>query len=228
MPVTAMMAVKREMSQLFNDTGEVVPVTILSVEPATVVQVRTIENDGYAAAQLGSGKIALKNVSKPLVGHFKKAQTEPKRLLHEVPLVKDSKAKAGDVIKVSDVFKVGDWVDVVGLTKGRGFQGGMKRHGFSGGPAAHGTKFMREPGSSGTNTSVAHVLPGKRMAGHMGVERVTVRNLLVAKINDKDGLIYVRGAVPGFSGGFVEVRQARAKRARKVDRTIRKQAQTKG
>lgn len=222
------MAVKREMSQLFNDTGEVVPVTILSVEPATVVQVRTVETDGYSAAQLGSGKIALKNVSKPLVGHFKKAQIEPKRLLREVPLAKDSKAKVGDVIKVSDVFKAGDWVDVIGITKGRGYQGGVKRHGFAGGPAAHGTKFMREPGSSGTNTSVAHVLPGKRMAGHMGVERVTVRNLLVAKVNEKDGLIYVRGAVPGFSGGIVEVRKAKAKRARKADRTIRKQAQTKG
>ncbi|CAG0967935.1 50S ribosomal protein L3 [Planctomycetaceae bacterium] len=224
MPVTAMMAVKREMSQLFKDNGEVVPVTILSVDPATVIQVRTQEDDGYSAAQIGTGKIALKNVSKPLIGHFKKAQVEPKRLLHEVPLAKDSKAKAGDVIKVSDVFKTGDWVDVVGLSKGRGYQGGVKRHGFKGGPAAHGTKFMREPGSSGTNTSVAHVLPGKRMAGHMGVERKTVRNLLVAKVNEKDGLIYVRGAVPGFNGAWVEVRQARAKRAVKVDRTIRKQA----
>jgi len=227
MPITAMMAVKREMSQLFKDTGEVMPVTILSVEPATVVQVRTVENDGYSAAQIGTGKIALKNVTKPLVGHFKKAQVEPKRLLHEVPLAKDSKAKTGDVIKVSDVFKAGDWVDVVGISKGRGYQGGVKRHGFKGGPAAHGTKFMREPGSSGTNTSVAHVLPGKRMAGHMGVERKTVRNLLVAKVNEKDGLIYVRGAVPGFAGNFVEVRKARAKRARKVDRTIRKQAAAK-
>lgn len=224
MPVTALIGIKREMSQLFKADGEIVPVTILSVEPCTVTQIKTAENDGYSAAQVATGAIRLKNVSKPLKGHFKKAQVEPRRRLREVPLAKDSKAKVGDVIKVSDVFKEGEWVDVIGTSKGRGYQGGVKRHGFAGGPAAHGTKFMREPGSSGTNTSVAHVLPGKRMAGHYGVERKTVRNLLVAKVNDKDNLLYVRGAVPGFYGAWIQVRKAKAKRMPKPDRALRKQA----
>lgn len=217
-----MIGLKREMSQVFKADGEIVPVTILSVEPCTVVQVKTAENDGYAAAQIGSGAIRLINVSKPVKGHYKKAQVEPKRRLREVPIAKGATPKAGDVIKVGDVFKEGDWVDVIGFSKGRGFQGGVKRHGFSGGPAAHGTKFMREPGSSGTNTAVAHVLPGKRMAGHYGVERTTIRNLLVARVNDKDNLLYVRGAVPGFNGAWIEVRKAKAKQMPKADRALRK------
>jgi len=164
MTVTALLGLKGEMSQIFRDDGEILPVTILQVGPCTVTQVKTPETDGYNAVQLGYGAIKASRVKNPLKGHFKKANTEARRTLKEVRLKDKPAVKAGDIIKVGDVFKQGDWVDVIGMTKGRGFQGGVKRYGFYGGPGGHGTKFMREPGSSGTNTSVAHVLKGKRMA----------------------------------------------------------------
>lgn len=224
MSVTQLFGSKREMSQLFEDDGTVVPVTIVEIGPCAVTQVKTAENDGYNAVQLGTGDIRLKRVSKPLRGHFKKAGVEPRRTVREVRMAEAPTSKAGDVIKAADVFKQGDWVDVIGTSKGRGFQGGVKRHGFAGGPAAHGTKNMREPGSSGTNTAIAHVRKGKRMAGHMGVDRITVRNLLVARVDAERNLLFLRGAVPGYNGAFIAVRKAKAKRAPKADRALRKQA----
>jgi len=222
MSVTQLLGTKREMSQFFNDDGTVVPVTIVEVGPCTVVQVKTAENDGYDAVQIGYGDIRLSRVSKPMKGHFKKAGVEPRRRLLEQRLTVPATSKAGDVIKVADIFKQGDWIDVVGTSKGRGFQGGVKRHGFGGGPAAHGTKNMREPGSSGSNTNIGYVRKGKRMAGHMGVERITVRNLFVARVDEARNLIFVRGAVPGFNGAAVTVRKARAKTFAKADRALRK------
>ncbi|MBX3459562.1 MAG: 50S ribosomal protein L3 [Planctomycetes bacterium] len=213
---------KREMSQLFKDDGSVVPVTILEVGPCTVTQVKDTENDGYFAVQIGFGDIKLSSVRKPQKGHYKKAGVEPRRRLREVRLEKAAELKAGDVVKVSDVFKEGEWVDVCGTTKGRGYQGGIKRHGFNSGPRGHGTKNMREPGSVGTNTAIAHVLKGKRMPGHLGVEKVTVRNLLVARVDDTRNLLYVRGAVPGYNGADIVVRKAKAKRFAKADRALRK------
>lgn len=224
MSVTQLIGNKREMSQLFNDDGTVVPVTIVEVGPCVVTQVKTVENDGYDAVQIGFGDIKLSRVGKPARGHFKKAGVEPRRRLQEVKLAAAATNKAGDVIKVADVFKQGDWVDVVGKNKGRGFQGGVKRHGFGGGPLAHGTKFMREPGSSGTNTNIAHVRKGKRMAGHMGCERITVRNLLVARVDEKRNLLFLRGAVPGYNGAAITVRKAKAKTYAKADRALRKAA----
>lgn len=224
MSVTQLIGTKREMSQLFNDDGTLVPVTIVEVGPCTVTQVKNVENDGYDAVQIGLGEIKLSRVSKPLKGHFKKAGVEPRRRLQEVKLAAPATNKAGDVIKVGDVFKQGDWVDVIGTTKGRGYQGGVKRHGFAGGPAAHGTKNMREPGSSGTNTNIGYVRKGKRMAGHMGVERVTVRNLLVARVDADRNLVFLRGAVPGFNGAAITLRKAKAKTFAKADRALRKAA----
>ncbi|MBX3475309.1 MAG: 50S ribosomal protein L3 [Planctomycetes bacterium] len=224
MSLTQLIGTKREMSQIFNDDGTVVPVTIVEVGPCTVTQVKTSENDGYDAVQIGYGDIRLSRVSKPLKGHFKKAGVEPRRRLQEIKLSAAATQKAGDVVKVAEVFKQGDWVDVIGTSKGRGFQGGVKRHGFGGGPAAHGTKNMREPGSSGTNTNIGYVRKGKRMAGHMGVERITVRNLLVARVDGERNLIFLRGAVPGFNGAFITVRKAKAKTFAKADRALRKAA----
>lgn len=224
MSVNQLIGLKREMSQLFNDDGTVVPVTIVELGPCTVTLVKTTKVDGYDAVQLGFGAIRLKRVSKPMRGKFKKAGIEPLRRLQEVRLDKAASSKQGDIIKATDVFKQGDWVDVIGTTKGRGFQGGVKRYGFGGGPAAHGTKFMREPGSSGTNTNIAHVRKGKRMAGHLGVEQVTVRNLLVARVDEARNLLFLRGAVPGFNGAAITVRKAKAKRFAKADRAMRKQA----
>ncbi len=222
MSLTTLLGTKREMSQIFNDDGTLVPVTIVEVGPCVVTQVKDTENHGYDAVQLGYGDVKLARVSKPEKGHFRKAGVEPRRYLREVRLAAPAASKVGDVLKVADVFKAGDWVDVVGLTKGRGFQGGMKRHGFGGGPAAHGTKNMREPGSSGTNTNIGYVRKGKRMAGHMGVERRTMRNLLVAKVDEKRNLVFLRGAVPGYNGAFVTVRKATAKTYAKADRALRK------
>ena len=222
MPVTMLLGTKKEMSQLFADDGKVTPVTILEVGPCPVVQVKNVEDDGYDAVQLGFGAIRLKRVSKPLKGHFKRAGVEPTRRLHELRLKAPAEQEEGDVIKVGDVFKVGDWIDVVGRSKGRGFQGGIKRHGFRCGPRSHGSKNKRMLGSTGAATSIARVIKGTRMPGHMGDRRITTRNLLVAKVDEEKNLIYVRGSVPGFNGAAVVIRQAVAKRARKVDRALRK------
>lgn len=222
MSVTALIGCKREMSQIFKDDGTVVPVTILELGPCTVAQVKTADNDGYDAVQIGFGDIRLSRVSKPVKGHWKKAGAEPRRRSKEVRLAAPSELKAGEVLKVSDVFKEGDWVDVIGNTKGRGFQGGIKRHNFNSGPRAHGTKNVREPGSTGSATTIARVLKGKRMPGQLGNTRVTIRNLLVARVDAERNLLYVRGAVPGYNGTNIEVRIAKAKRAAKADRALRK------
>lgn len=222
MSVYKLLGTKREMSQIFKDDGEIVPVTILEVGPCTVAQVKTEKPDGYNALQLGFGKIKLTSVTKPEKGHFKKAGVEPTRKLGEVRLEKAPEHKVGDVLKAGDVFKEGDWVDVTGHSKGRGFQGGIKRHGFQSGPRGHGTKNMREIGSVGTNTAIAHVRKGKRMPGHMGTNQVTVRNLQVARVDSERNLVYVRGAVPGHNGADVLIRKAKAKRMPKPDRALRK------
>jgi large subunit ribosomal protein L3 len=223
MSVKTLLGTKREMSQFFRQDGTIVPVTILEVGPCTVAQVKTTDNDGYDAVQIGYGDIKLNRVKKPLKGHWKKAGAEPRRRLREVRLSAAATQKPGDVIKVADVFKEGDFVDVSGLTKGRGYQGGIKRHGFKGSlSSSHGSKNVREPGSSGTNTAVGHVLKGKRMAGHYGVEKVTVRNLLVARVDAAKNLLFVNGAVPGFNGAEILICQAKAKRPKKADRALRK------
>jgi large subunit ribosomal protein L3 len=222
MSITALIGRKREMSQIFKDDGTIVPVTILEVGPCTVAQVKNGETDGYDAVQIGFGDIRLNRVSKPVKGHWKKADAEPRRRSKEVRLAQATELKAGEVLKVADVFKEGDWVDVIGRSKGRGFQGGIKRHNFNSGPRAHGTKNVREPGSTGSNTTIARVLKGKRMPGRLGNDRITVRNLLVARVDAERNLLYVRGAVPGFNGADIEVRIAKAKRQAKEDRALRK------
>jgi large subunit ribosomal protein L3 len=213
---------KREMSQIFREDGTVVPVTILEVGPCVVAQVKTQENDGYFGVQIGFGDVRLKSVKKPVRGHWQKIGEKPRRKLREVRLDKETELKSGEELKVSDVFTEGDWIDVIGTSKGRGFQGGIKRHGFNSGPRSHGTKNTREPGSTGSATTMARVQKGKRMPGHMGNARVTVRNLQVARVDAERNLLYVRGAVPGFNGADVVVRQAKAKRMPKPDPALRK------
>lgn len=205
--VKALIGTKREMSQVFTGDGRLVPVTIVEAGPCTVTQVKTTSSkDGYNAYQLAFGD-KQKNVSKPLAGHYKKAGIAAKRVLREVAFKGEPAHKIGDVVTV-EAFKAGDLVDVTGTTKGRGFQGGVKRWGFAGGPAAHGSKFTREGGSVGRNTTPAHVLPGKRMAGHLGVERVTTRNLRVVQIDKDNNLLFIQGSVPGFSNGDVFIKEA--------------------
>ncbi len=208
MSVNLLIGRKEGMTQLFDEKGDVVPVSVVRAGPCPVVQVKTPEIDGYAAVQLGFGTRREKRVPKPVLGHLKKAGVAPVSVLREARIEGDS-PKAGEVVRVGDVFKVGDWVDVIGTTKGQGFQGTIKRHHFKCGPHTHGSKNVREPGSVGQHTWPARIYPGKKMPGHMGNRRRTVRNLLVIRVDAEDDRIFLRGAIPGWRDGVVMVRRAR-------------------
>jgi len=208
MSVNLLIGRKEGMTQLFNEKGDVVPVTVVRAGPCPVVQVKTAETDGYAAVQLGFGSRREKRVNKPLAGHLKKAGAPLLSILREAEVDGDA-PKAGDVLRVGDVFHAGDWVDVVGTSKGRGFQGTIKRYNFHCGPHTHGSKNVREPGSVGQHTYPARVYPGKKMPGHMGNVRRTIRNLLVVRVDAEADRIFIRGAVPGWRDGIVLVRRAR-------------------
>lgn len=194
------------MTRIFigNDS---VPVTVIKAGPCVVVQKKTVEKDGYNSVQLGFEKA--KKVNKPLAGHFKKFGVEPLKILREFRVENPDEYEPGQVIKV-DVFEKGEYVDVTGWTKGRGFAGAMRRWGFSGGPKSHGSKFHRELGSVGQHTEPAKIWKGKKMPGRYGNERVTVRNLQVVDIDPENDLLVVKGGVPGARGGLVLIRSAKA------------------
>jgi len=198
------------MTQVFRADGQVVPVTLLKAGPCTVVQRKTPATDGYDAVQLGLLEfIKPKRINKPLTGHLKKAGTEGAKMLREFRLSAGSTDyKAGDQVLVSD-FKPSDMVDVIGVSKGRGFAGVVKRHHFRGGEGSHGSMFHRAPGSIGASSFPSRVVPGMRMGGHMGDERVTVRNLEVIDVDTEDNVLVVKGAVPGPNGGYVVVQRAK-------------------
>lgn len=197
------------MSQVFDDAGTVTPVTVLEVGPCTVVQVKTEDRDGYRAAQLGFLPQNESRISRPLSGHFKKAGAGAMRVLREARLDADEEIAAGDVVTVGQVFAEGAIVDVVGITKGRGFQGTVRRHGFGRGPTSHGSKNIREPGSTGMHTYPGRVFKGKRMPGQMGNKQRTVKNLTVVRVEEEKSRLFLRGAVPGPAGGIVSVRMAK-------------------
>lgn len=190
---------KIKMTQLYDEKGKVIPVTVVRAGPCYVVQKKTLENDGYCALQLGFEP--KKKANKPETGHFKKANLVPMRVLKEFRL-KDPAALAnyevGQELKV-DIFTIGEKVSVTGYTKGRGFAGGMKRWGWSGGPASHGSMSHRRIGSLGPGSSPGHPWKGRTLPGHYGMERVTIKNLEVVKIEPAENLIYIKGAVPGSS-----------------------------
>lgn len=198
------------MTQVFRPDGQVVPVTLLKAGPCVVVQKKTPLADGYGALQLGLMEyIKPKRISKPLAGHTKKANVEGVKFLRELRLRPgDDDLSLGDKILV-DQFKPTDKVDVTGISKGRGFAGVVKRHHFRGGGASHGSMFHRAPGSIGGSSYPSRVWPGTRMAGHMGTQRVTVRNLEIIDVNAEDNVLVVKGAVPGPNGGYVVVRRAK-------------------
>lgn len=198
------------MAQVFRPDGQVVPVTLLKAGPCVVVQRKNPVKDGYDAVQLGLLEFAkAKNLTKPLAGHIKKAGVEGVRFLRELRLKPgDGDLKTGDRVLV-DQFKPSDKVDVIGVSKGRGFAGLVKRHHFGGGDATHGSMFHRAPGSIGASSFPSRVFPGLKMAGHMGAERVTVRNLEVIEVDAEENVLVVKGAVPGPNGGYVVVRRAR-------------------
>ena len=209
--VNAILGKKLGMTQVFAENGDVVPVTVLKAGPCVVVQRKTAQTDGYDAAQLGLVEIPPpRKVKKPMEGHFKKANANPVRFLREVRLTAEGgDVKVGDKVLV-DLFRVNDFVDVIGTSKGRGFAGFHKRHHFGGGTESHGSMFHRAPGSIGASAFPSRVMKGMRAAGHMGNARVTARNLRVVQVLADDNTILVEGAVPGPQGGYVVVHKARA------------------
>jgi large subunit ribosomal protein L3 len=213
---TGLLAKKLGMTRIFREDGSHVPVTVLQLDGLQVVAQRTAEKDGYDAVQLGWGKAKVKNVSQPNRGHFAKAKVEPKAKLAEFRVAADALLEAGSVLSAAH-FAIGQQVDVCGTTKGKSFAGSMKRWNFHGLEASHGVSIShRSHGSTGNRQDPGKVFKNKKMAGHLGVERVTTLNLEVAAVDAEKGLLMVRGAVPGSKGGFVLVRDA-VKRARPAD-----------
>src|ERR1700722_16071196 len=213
---TGVLAKKLGMTRLFKDDGTHVPVTVLHLDEVRVVAARTVETDGYSAVQLGIGRAKPKNVSKPQKGHFAKAKVEPAMKLVEFRVADDALLETGAVISPAH-FSVGQFVDVAGITKGKGFAGGMKRWNFAGLEASHGVSVShRSLGSTGNRQDPGKTFKNKKMAGHLGVERITTLNLEVAAVDAEKGLLMIKGAVPGNRGGYVMLRDA-IKKTRPAD-----------
>ena len=202
----AILATKVGMTQIFDENGALVPVTVLQAGPCVVTQVKTVENDGYEAVQVGFVDKREKLVNKPVKGHFDKAGVSYKRYVRELKLENAGEYSVKDEIK-ADVFAAGDRIDATAISKGKGFQGAIKRHGQHRGPMAHGSKFHRHQGSNGSTTTPGRVFKGKGMPGHMGHVQVTVKNLTVVKVDAENNLILVKGAVPGPKKSLVTVRE---------------------
>jgi large subunit ribosomal protein L3 len=194
------------MTQVFNESGLALPVTVIQAGPCPVVQKKTIENDGYKSLKVGFQEISEKKMNKPEKGLFAKIKMPSKKYLKEFRTDDIDKYEVGQEIKVSDMFQEGDRIDVSGISKGKGFQGTIKRYGQSGGPETHGSMYHRRVGSMGSNTSPARVFKGKRLPGHMGVDKVTVQNLDVVKVDAERNLLLVKGAVPGPKGGLLIIK----------------------
>ncbi len=204
----ALIGKKIGMTQIFDEKGKVVPVTVVEAGPCVVSQVKTVETDGYNAIQMGFGDIKPKHVTKPLQGHFKKADVAPKRILKEFRFDDCAAYELGQVIK-ADLFETGDKVDVTGKSKGKGYAGVIKRWNFARLKESHGTgPNARHGGSMGACSSPSRVWKGKKMAGHLGAEKVTVQNLAVVKIDAEDNLIAIKGAIPGANGGYVVIKDS--------------------
>ena len=192
------------MTQLFDENGKVIPVTVVEAGPCTVVQKKTIENDGYEAIQVGFGDVKVQRVNKPMAGHFKKADVAPKKVLKEFRLENIADVNVGDVLK-ADIFAVGDRVDVVGTSKGKGTAGVIKRWNFSRLKETHGTGPVHRHGGSLGVIDPARIFKGKKMAGHLGTEKVTVQNLDIVKVDVENNLIAIKGAIPGPKNGIVVI-----------------------
>ena len=196
------------MTQIFEENGKVIPVTVLEVGPCAVVQKKTAEKDGYDAVQLGFGDVKLNRVNKPMKGHFAKVDVAPKKVLREFRLADTSALNTGDVLK-ADLFAAGEKVDVSGTSKGKGYAGSIKRWNFGRLKETHGSgPVVRHQGSMGACSDPSRVFKGKKMAGHLGCEKVTVQNLDVVKVDAENNLIAVKGAVPGAKGGYVVITDA--------------------
>lgn len=203
----AILATKVGMTQIFNEDGVLTPVTVLTAGPCVVTQVKTVENDGYSAVQVGFVDKREKLVNKPLKGHFDKAGVSYKRFVREFRFENSEEYSNGDEIK-ADVFAAGDKVDATAIAKGKGFQGAIKRHGQSRGPMAHGSKYHRHAGSNGACSSPSKVFKGKKMPGHMGAKKVTTQNLEVVRVDVENNIILVKGAVPGPKKALVTIKES--------------------
>ena len=203
----AILATKVGMTQIFGENGELTPVTELQAGPCVVTQVKTVENDGYAAVQVGFVDKREKLVNKPQKGHFDKAGVSYKRYVRELKLDNAEEYTLGAEIK-ADAFEAGDKIDATAISKGKGFAGAIKRHGLHRGPMAHGSKYHRHAGSNGACSDPSKVFKGKKMAGHMGSRRITVQNLEVVRVVAEDNLILVKGSVPGAKKSLVTLRES--------------------
>ncbi|ARU91083.1 50S ribosomal protein L3 [Spiroplasma clarkii] len=194
---------KLEMTQIFSEKGKLIPITVIAVEPNTVLQVKSVEKDGYTALKLGTIDKRVNLMNKPEMGNFKKANSEPKRFVKEIRDM--SGYETGAVINAADVFNAGEFVDVTGISKGKGFAGSIKRHNYSRGPMGHGSGYHRGIGSMGA--IINRIFKSKKMPGHMGHEKVTIQNLEIIKIDSERNLVLVKGSVPGPRKGFVVLKQ---------------------
>jgi large subunit ribosomal protein L3 len=220
--VTGIIGKKVGMTQLFGEDGTMQPATVIKAGPCVVVQRKTASTDGYEAVQLALVDERPARVNKALVGHYKKANVPPTRVRREVKLAgADGDPKPGDQVLVS-MFANGDRVDVIGISRGKGFQGVVKRHHFAGGAASHGSMFHRAPGSIGASSFPSRVVKGMRAAGRMGADRVTIRNMWVIKVDADQHLLLLRGAIPGAPGGYVVIRKAIAAKPKRVAQAIEK------
>jgi large subunit ribosomal protein L3 len=202
----AIVGKKIGMTQIFDEKGLVVPVTVIEAGPCVVAQVKTIENDGYNAIQLGYGDVKENKINRPQKGHFTKVNIQPKKHLREFRLEEVADVAVGNEVKV-DVFEIGDKIDVQGTSKGKGFQGVIKRHGQSRGPMGHGSMYHRRPGSMGSTSTPGRVFKGKKLPGHMGVKTITIQNLDVVKVDLDKNVILVKGSVPGSKGAILKIRK---------------------
>src|SRR6185436_1925173 len=205
--VTGIIGRKVGMTQLFTEDGSVVPATVIKAGPCVVVQRKTASTDGYESVQLGLVDSKPARVTKPLAGHYKKANVPPTRVLREVTLAKDGDPKVGDQVLVT-MFENGERVDIIGTSRGKGFQGVVKRHHFAGGAATHGSMFHRAPGSIGASSFPSRVVKGMRAAGRMGGDRITVRNLKVLRVDPENHILIVEGGIPGAPTAYVIIRKA--------------------
>ncbi|NJD02496.1 MAG: 50S ribosomal protein L3 [Ruminiclostridium sp.] len=195
------------MTQVFNENGLSLPVTVIQAGPCPVVQKKSMENDGYMSLKVGFGEVSEKRLNKPDKGLFAKVKIPVRKYLREFRTNDADKYEVGQEIKVSDMFQDGDRIDVSGISKGKGFQGTIKRYGQKGGAETHGSMYHRRVGSMGSNTSPARVFKGKKLPGHMGVDKITVQNLVVVKVDADRNLLLVKGAVPGPKGGLLVIRE---------------------
>ncbi len=195
------------MTQFFTENGELVPVTVIEATPNVVLQVKTMETDGYEAVQLGYQEMREVLTNKPAKGHAAKAKTAPKRFIREIKDVELGEYEVGQEVKV-DIFEAGDIVDVTGTSKGHGFQGVIKRHGYSRGPMSHGSRFHRAPGSMGGASDPSRVFKGKKLPGQMGGDRTTLQNLEIMKVDTEKNVLLVKGNVPGSKKSLIEIQAA--------------------